>query len=44
MVVKVKATDAAKMNTYNSMPDNMNIVLCSDQILDIGFTGVQVQD
>ena len=44
MVVKVKATDAAKMNTYNSMPDNMIIVLCSDQILDIGFTGVQVQD
>ena len=30
--------------TAARMPDNIHIVLHSDQILDSGFTGTQVQD
>ena len=46
MTVKVKATDQTVMgaNGARRMPDNIHIVLHSDQILDIGFTGTQVQD
>ena len=46
MTVKVKAADQALMGASGArrMPDNIHIVLHSDQILDIGFTGTQVQD
>ena len=46
MTVKVKASDQTVMgaNGARRMPDNIHIVLHSDQILDIGFTGTQVQD
>ena len=43
MTIKVKASDSGAMNSAdggNLMPDNMQVVLHSDQILDIGFTGV----
>jgi len=42
MTIKMKS--AAGGNTAAQMPDNIHIVLHSDQILDIGFTGTQVQD
>ena len=46
MTVKVKATNTSATNGMSAdrMPDNIHIVLHSDQILDIGFTGTQVQD
>ena len=46
MTVKVKALNQALMGSElaKRMPDNNHIVLRSDQILDIGFTGTQVQD
>ena len=46
MTVKVKATNSSATNGWPAvrMPDNIHIVLHSDQILDIGFTGTQVQD
>ena len=46
MTVKVKAADQALMGASGArrMPDNIHIVLPRDQILDIGFTGTQVQD
>ena len=45
MTVKIKATNTtADGLSADRMPDNIHIVLHSDQILDIGFTGTQVQD
>ena len=46
MTIKIKATDTSAPDglTAARMPDNIHIVLHSDQILDIGFTGTQVQD
>jgi len=45
MTIKVKGTgDMLTANGARRMPDNIHIVLHSDQILDIGFTGTQVQD
>ena len=45
MTVKIKATDTSNDGlSADRMPDNIHIVLHSDQILDIGFTGTQVQD
>ena len=46
MTVKVKAANQTVLgaNGARRMPDNIHIVLHSDQILDIGFTGTQVQD
>ena len=43
MTVKVKAQNSNAL-AGERMPDNIQIVLHSDQILDIGFTGTQVQD
>ena len=43
MTIKVKATNPTALEAAR-MPDNIHIVLHSDQILDIGFTGTQVQD
>ena len=43
MTVKVKAQNPTELPAAR-MPDNIQIVLHSDQILDIGFTGTQVQD
>ena len=43
MTIKVKATNPTALDAAR-MPDNIHIVLHSDQILDIGFTGTQVQD
>ena len=43
MTVKVKAQNPTALPAAR-MPDNIQIVLHSDQILDIGFTGTQVQD
>ena len=43
MTVKVKAQNSTALPAAR-MPDNIQIVLHSDQILDIGFTGTQVQD
>ena len=43
MTIKVKATNLTALDAAR-MPDNIHIVLHSDQILDIGFTGTQVQD
>ena len=42
MTIEMKSV--AGGNTAAQMPDNIHIVLHSDQILDIGFTGTQVQD
>ncbi len=45
--IKVKATStAAAPNGLEAtrMPANIHMVLHSDQNLDIGFTGTQVQD
>ena len=46
MTVKVKALNQTLLGDElaKRMPDNIHIVLHSDQILDIGFTGTQVQD
>ena len=44
MTVKFKATNPTALVTAKRMPDNVHIVLHSDQILDIGFAGTQVQD
>jgi len=46
MTVKIKALNQALLGLElaKRMPDNIHIVLHSDQILDIGFTGTQVQD
>ena len=46
MTIKVKAMDQTVLgaNGARRMPDNIHVVLHSDQILDIGFTGCQVQD
>ena len=46
MTIKIKATDTSATvgMPADQMPDNIHIVLHSDQILDIGFTGTQVQD
>ena len=46
MTVKIKALNQALLGTElaKRMPDNIHIVLHSDQILDIGFTGTHVQD
>ena len=46
MTIKIKATDTSATVGMPAaqMPDNIHIVLHSDQILDIGFTGTQVQD
>ena len=43
MTVKVKAQNPTELPAAR-MPDNIQIVLHSDQILDIGFTGTMVQD
>ena len=43
LTVKVKSQNTAALDGAR-MPDNMQIVLHSDQIMDIGFVGVQVQD
>ena len=45
LTVKVKATDTSNNGlSADRMPDNIHIVLHSDQIMDIGFSGVMVQD
>ena len=45
MTIKVKGTGALlSANNARRMPDNIHVVLHSDQILDIGFTGTQVMD
>ncbi len=44
MTVKVKAVNSGKMTSGKRTADNIHIVLHSDQLLDIGFTGAQVQD
>ena len=43
MTVKIKAQNPSILDA-GRMPDNIQVVLHSDQILDIGFTGTQVQD
>ena len=43
MTVKFKATNPTELEAKR-MPDNVHDVLHRDQILDIGFTGTQVQD
>ena len=43
LTVKVKAQNPAVLDAAR-MPDNISVVLHSDQILDIGFSGTMVQD
>ncbi len=44
MTIKIKAKDATEMNAMSRMPTTINIVLHSDQILEISDTGSQVLD